>query len=334
MYKNKTTQEKSFFLKNGAAVLEQSIRLFNGKCNPIRTYSSQQLKRATHNFDQSRLIHSGINYQLYRGDDEEEDREISVKVFFPRSNHERHLKMIANEVAVASKMSNHKNVLKLLGYCPHTELPMLVYELPVHGNLLHIVSADGEEAPFETKLRIGIGVANAVAYLHHGHSKTFINRDIRRGQVFLDQDYGAKLCSFYASIPIPEGETHVEADVFGTKGFTPPEVARYGRYTERSDVYDFGILLSELLTGKSWGQILWDNMIDLASRNDLNDTDYDEIMKRELDGMMLLEDEEIGGQLIECAKLVEKCINENVNERPNMVEVAKALILIKTNTTQ
>ncbi|XP_062089996.1 non-functional pseudokinase ZED1-like [Humulus lupulus] len=230
--KKNMTQKKAFFMKNGGAVLEQTILLFNGKSNPLRSYSSQQLKMATHNFDFSRLIHEGAGYRMYKGVDKEDDCEISVKKFsyYSRFNRNESLEKIANEVAIASQMSNHKNVLKLLGYCLETELPMLVYELPVHGNLSRFAERIGKEAQltFETKLRIGIGIANAVAYLHHGHSQTFIHRDIHSGQVFLDQDYGAKLCSFYASIPIPEGETHVEADVFGTKGFTSPEVARYG----------------------------------------------------------------------------------------------------------
>ncbi|KAM6602381.1 hypothetical protein CsatA_021990 [Cannabis sativa] len=334
--KNKSTREEDgLFMKNGGAVLEQTILLFNGKSNPLRSYSSHELNMATHNFNPSQIIHASLNYTLYKGsvivNDDDNEEEISVKMFFPKFNNERHLKMIANEVAVASQMSNHRNVLKLLGYCLDSELPMLVYELPFHGNLLHISELAGQ-APFERKLKICIGIANAISYLHHGHSKTFINRDIRRGQVFLDKDYNAKLCSFYASIPIPEGETHVDADFFGTKGFTPPEVAKYGRYTERSDVYDFGILLSELLTGKTWGQILWD-ITDGSSNYDWNGK-----LKHELETNALMEEEEeeneeIRGQIMECAKLVERCTNESVEERPNMVEVAKALILIKTNNT-
>ncbi|KAM6586048.1 hypothetical protein CsatB_013050 [Cannabis sativa] len=161
--------------------------------------------------------------------------------------------MIANGVAVASQMSNHRNVLKLLGYCLDSELPMLVYELPFHGNLLHISELAGQ-APFERKLKICIGIANAISYLHHGHSKTFINRDIRRGQVFLDKDYNAKLCSFYASIPIPEGETH------------------------------------------TWGQILWD--INDGSSN----YDWNGKLKHELETNALVEEEEIRGPIMECAK--------------------------------
>ncbi|KAF4387673.1 hypothetical protein G4B88_004000 [Cannabis sativa] len=332
---------KNFFLKNGAAVLEQTIRLFNGKSNPLRSYSSQQLNKATNNFHVSRIIHQGGGYQMYRGvlnDGEKDDCGIFVKTFSsePFSKSGDYLEKIATEIAVASNMSNHNNVLKLLGYCLETKWPMLVYDyFPIQGDLssflIHTIEPPlllPPQLPFETKLRIGIGIANAVAYLHHGHSKTFIHRDIHSGQVLLDQDYGPKLFNFYGSIPIPEGETHVDAEVFGTKGFGPPEVVTQGRYTERSDVCDFGFLFCELLTGKSCGKIFWDN-INNGSRYDWNHKSKCELEAK----MSLEEDEEIRCQLMECGKLVERCTNKSVEERPNMVEVAKALILIKSKNT-
>lgn len=104
-------------MKNGAAVLEKLIRLHNGDCNPIRSYSAQQLHNATDNFRWE--IHEDWNYKLYKGF--HEDREISVKKF--KSHEEDQLQRIANEVAIASRMSNHSNVLKLLGCCLETELP-------------------------------------------------------------------------------------------------------------------------------------------------------------------------------------------------------------------
>ncbi|XP_062088512.1 serine/threonine-protein kinase ZRK3-like [Humulus lupulus] len=325
-------QENGFFLKNGAAVFEQSICLFNavrleldhdnltilhhlhhttgtipisdhpprsavqkpsslpeglrsrtvawlrvradhfnGKTNPLRSYSSQQLNRATYNFDFSRLIHQSRNYKLYKGSIDGEDCEISVKMFLPNSE----------------------------------EAPL----------------------PFETKLGIGIGIANALAYLHRGHSKTFIYRDIRSQIVFLDQDYGAKLFDFQSSLLIPEGKTHVDVDrIYGIVGYISPEACFHGRYSERSDVYGFGVLLSELLTGKNLGQLLW-YIYDSADRNGRVDA-----WKRELEASMLQEEEERRGKMMECAKLIKRCITENVDERPNMVEVAKALLLIHTNT--
>ncbi|PON77805.1 Tyrosine-protein kinase [Parasponia andersonii] len=317
-------EKNGFFLKNGAAVLEQLILLFDGKCNQIRTYSAEDLKRATDNFDWSRMIHESWDYTMYKG--LHEDCEISVKKFISPSHYFKDcLKWISNEVAVASLMSNHKNVLKLLGCCLETELPMLVYEFPRNGNLSRMLDRDGgEQLPFETRLRIAIEIANAVAYLHHGLSKTFIHRDIHRGQVFLDQDYGAKLFEFQASIPIPEGETHVDGEVFGTKGFGPPEVMMCGRYTERSDVYDFGILLCHLLIGKRCDRLIWDP----ENRQLYISDDLPELCKRHLEANM--SQGENRAQMMECAELAKRCVKLKADDRPNMIEVAKALVLIKS----
>ncbi|XP_060966266.1 serine/threonine-protein kinase ZRK3-like [Cannabis sativa] len=340
--KNNTKVEEDingFFLRNGGAVLEQTIRLFNGKSNPLRSYSSQQLNNATNNYHVSRIIHQGGGYNMYRGviDRDDEDCEISVKVY---TNHNVSVdfEMIANDVAIASQMSNHKNVLKLLGYCLDRELPILVYELPLQGNLSRFLlyrneNCEKEEPPppspplllpFETKLRIGIGIANALAYLHHGHSKTFIYRDIRKEVVLLDQDYGAKLFDFQASLPIPEGKTHVDVDrVIGTYWYMSPEVRAYGRYTERSDVYGFGVLFSELLSGKSWGYMADPDSATVNSPYlGASFDNWFDAWKNELKINTLREEgeEEIRGQIMECVKLVEKCTKENVGERPDMVE--------------
>ncbi|PON89318.1 Tyrosine-protein kinase [Trema orientale] len=324
--KNENKVEKNgFFLKNGAAVLEQLILLFDGKCNRIRTYSAEDLKRATDNFDRSRMIHESAGYIMYKG--LHEDCEISVKKFISPSHYKfmDSLKRISNEAAVASRMSNHKNVLKLLGCCLETELPMLVYEFPGNGNLSRMLDRDGgEQLPFESRLSIAIEIANAVAYLHHGLSKKFIHRDVHRGQVFLDQDYGAKLFEFQASIPIPEGETHVDAEVYGTKVFGPPEVLMYGRYTERSDVYDFGILLCDLLIGKRPDRLIWDR----ENKQLYTLDDLPELCRRHLEANM--SQAENGAQMMECAELAKRCVKLNADDRPNMIEVAKALVLIKS----
>ena len=249
--KKDKTKKKSFFLRNGAAVLEHVILSFNGKCNSIQTFSAEDIKKSTDNFNWSRMLYWGCGYRMYKG--VHEDRKISVKKFELTSYlFGDILKLVTNEVAVASRMSNHKNVLKLLGCCLETELPILVYEYPENGNLSDYFDRDGnEQLPFENKLRIVTEIANAVAYLHHGLSKTFIHRDLNCRNVFLNQDYSAKLSEFELSLPIPEGKTHVNAEKeCSTTGFFAREVALYGRFTEKSDVYNFGILLCELLIGK------------------------------------------------------------------------------------
>lgn len=272
-FRNKKDErkKKDFFLKNGAAVLEKLIRLHNGDCNLIRSYSAQQLHNATGNFRWE--IHEDWNYKLYKGF--HEDREISVKKF--KSRKEDQLQGIANEVAIASRMSNHNNVLKLLGCCLETELPLLVYEFPVLGNLgSTIYRPIDNQLPRELRLRMVTGIANAVAYLHHGLSKMIIHRDIKPRNIFLDEGHTAKLFEFQEAIPIPEGETHVDVEtIYGTYGFLAPEVAVHMRHTEKSDVYAFGVLLFEVLTGKKFNELLlWQREIFNNKSSDMRVQSY------------------------------------------------------------
>lgn len=354
--------KERFFLENGAAVLEKIISLHNGVCNPIRSYSFQQLKNATNGFLWE--IHGDWNYQLHKGI--HEDREIFVKKF---TGYNATVERIANEIAMASRMSNHNNVLKLLGCCLEMELPLLVYEFTRNENLgSHIYRADDNQLTWKLKLRIATGTANAIAYLHRGLSKTIIHRDIKPTNIFLDENHAAKLFEFQEAIPIPEGETHVDVEVlFGTRGYFAPEVLIHKRHTEKSDVFAFGILLGDVLTGKRYNDLqLWYEEISNDNSSDSRVQPFDSLGFQSDDicsqegenresvssnvqpndisfGHMLQKygraleyycenfcQDENRAQELECMKLVLRCVKMNPDERPDMIEVEKALRLIKT----
>ncbi|KAL5574457.1 hypothetical protein UlMin_016156 [Ulmus minor] len=294
--KEKKTRKELFFLKNGAAVLEQLISSLNGDCNPIRNYSAQQLKTATNSF------HLDL---------------INVN--------------IANEVAIASRMSSHNNVLKLLGCCLETEWPILVYEYPKRGNLADCLNRTDRDVPLalEFKLRIAMKVANAVAYLHHGLSKKFIHGDIESCNIFLDQNFDpkqAKLFEFQWALSIPEGENHVQADVvFGTYGLLAPEAMLNQRYSEKSDVYAFGGLLYEILTKKKIHRFSLDFSVPGTSFQDPASG-----LRFCVEASTLLQ-EENRAQVMEAIKLMEVRRKDNPDDRPDMIEVAKVLRLITSS---
>lgn len=338
-------KKESFFLKNGAAMLEQIVASFNGKCNPLRTYSAEELRTATNDFHRDRQLHQDWSYTLYKG--VHKGREVSVKRFKPygsvetsRYTNEEFLGLIANEAATASQMSNHKCVLKLLGYCLETEVPLLVYEYPANGNLYDHYSG-ALAVPWETKLRIANGVANAVAYLHHGFSDTILHRDIKSGNIFLDQDYVPKLFEFQNSIRIPEGKAHVDGDLFGTRGFIAPEVLVKSRFTERSDVYGFGVLLCEVLTAMKRRDLLADS--DLyqeaeSSSSSISKSEFEAtsvfqgahtagLCRKYLEANVLHAGNEAQG--VECCELVKRCLSLNPDDRPNMIHVAQSLRRIR-----
>ncbi|CAB4272970.1 unnamed protein product [Prunus armeniaca] len=327
------TKEEGCFLKNGAAMLEQLIHSFYGNCNPIRMYSKEELKKATNDYCWDGMAHRDWNSRLYKG--VHEDHGILVKKFeADSSSYMDPLELITNEAAVASNMSKHKNVLKLLGCCLECELPMLVYEFPAKGNLSHHIYGDGQSLQWQIRLKIAIEVADAVAYLHYGMPKMIIHRDIKAGHVFLDQDYVAKLSEFRTSVPIPLGKTHVDVEVItGTHSCLPPEYAISGRTSEKSDVHSFGILLCEIFAGKRWDSLLiWfmenSNKGSSSSYNELEFRQLANLFKTYLEANVL--EEENKKQVVECAKLIERCLKTNPDDRPIMTEVAQSLRLIKS----
>ncbi|KAL6144943.1 hypothetical protein ACLB2K_055633 [Fragaria x ananassa] len=163
------------------------------------------------------MIYDGWNFRVYKG--VYGGREILVKIFGERSNYRSGELLTATELAISSNMSNHKNVLKLLGCCLETELATLVFEFPAKGNLPHHIYGDNAQSlPWKIKLKIAIEIADAVSYLHHGSSKVFIHRNLRTENIFLDQDWVAKLSDFQVSLPIPLDEDHVVSKYLGFLG--------------------------------------------------------------------------------------------------------------------
>lgn len=152
-------------------------------------------------------------------------------------------------------MGVHKNALKLLGCCLETYLPTPLYEFPINGGLVQGIRSF-EDLPkthnltWENRLSIAGKIANVVSYLHLAFPRPVIHRDVKARNILLDQDFVPKMCSFILSVPLPEGETHVIVDrVHGTLGFMAPEYLTTRTVTKKIDVFSFGVLLLELLTG-------------------------------------------------------------------------------------
>lgn len=102
---------------------------------------------------------------------------------------------------------------------------------------------------WETRLKIAVGAAQGLAYLHHDCDPRIIHRDVKSSNILLDENFEARLSDFGIAKCIPSANTHTLTYVLGTIGYIDPEYARTSRLTEKSDVYSFGIVLLELLTG-------------------------------------------------------------------------------------
>nr|AYU56585.1 ERECTA2 [Oropetium thomaeum] len=146
----------------------------------------------------------------------------------------------------------HRNLVSLQGYSLSPAGNLLFYDYMENGSLWDVLhgSSKKEKLDWEARLRIALGAAQGLAYLHHECSPRIIHRDIKSKNILLDIDYEAHISDFGIAKSLCVSKTHTSTCVMGTIGYIDPEYARTSRLNEKSDVYSYGIVLLELLTGK------------------------------------------------------------------------------------
>ena len=224
-------KREEYMLTNGELLLERRISYFDGKySNPMRSFSADELQKATDSYNhENRIFGYTSHFRWYKGCFE--GRLIFVKKYMDSSipTHSRSFltdpEMFANEISVAAQLSGHKNSLKLLGCCLETQIPTLVFEFPMNGNLGDQLRSNPTCLSWKSRLKIANEIASVITYLHTAFPRPIIHRDIHPGHFYLDQDLRAKLSDFICSMALPEGKTQVENEVAcGTLGYIGPEV--------------------------------------------------------------------------------------------------------------
>nr|POE88716.1 wall-associated receptor kinase-like 9 [Quercus suber] len=249
----------------------------------------------------------------------------SYKVIKKRKNIKQYL--VKEDKALYTKECWH--VVKLLGCCLETEVPLLVYEFIPNGTLSQYLHVQNVEFPatWDMRLRIATEVAGALFYLHSAASSPIYHRDIKTTNILLDDKYRAKVADFGTSRSIAVDQTHLTTVVQGTFGYLDPEYFQSSQFTEKSDVYSFGVVLVELLTGEKAissartpeRKSLATYFIHSMEENNLFDIINAQVMKD-------AKKEEI----IAVANLAKMCLNLNGKKRPTMKEAATQLEAIQT----
>ncbi|RHN67570.1 putative protein kinase RLK-Pelle-RLCK-VIIa-2 family [Medicago truncatula] len=146
----------------------------------------------------------------------------------------------------------HPNLVRLVGYCIEDENRLLVYEFMPKGSLEnHLFKRRSTPLTWAKRMKIMLGAAKGLAFLHEEAEKPIIYRDFKTSNILLDSDYNAKLSDFGLAKNGPMGDkTHVSAQVIGTQGYVDPEYVMTGHLSSKSDVYSFGVVLLEMLTGR------------------------------------------------------------------------------------
>ncbi|KAK9219130.1 hypothetical protein WN943_007769 [Citrus x changshan-huyou] len=316
-------------MRNGERLLKELIASSNGKYNPYRIFSAEELRIATNNYDEQNIVLEDPFRKLYKGFWQK--RSISLMKY--NGNRNQHaLEWCINHIVYASRMS-HKHIIKLIGCCLETQIPIPVFESVQIGTLAdrihHHCEQHFEALSLTDRLKVAMDIAHAVAYLHVGFSRPIVYRDMKPTNILFNEQSDAKLFDFSLSLSIPDGETHIELDyVEGTPGFIAPE-----NFTtlinEQCDVYGFGAFLFELLTAQEVS-----DHVSFESR-----FHYEENVKRlsgqncrfkEMVDSIIIEDKSCTctgkeQQLQAFKQLTLQCMDFSPEDRPTMVDVAKQL---------
>ncbi|KAI4341147.1 hypothetical protein MLD38_025906 [Melastoma candidum] len=219
----------------------------------------------------------------------------------------------------------HKNLVRLLGYCIEGVHRMLVYEYVNNGNLeqwLHGATEQNRGLTWEQRMKIMLGTAKALAYLHESIEPKVVHRDIKSSNILIDRDFNAKISDFGLAKLLGSDESHIATRVMGTFGYVAPEYANTGLLNEKSDVYSFGILLLESVTGRDPVDYSRPaNEVNLVEwlKNMVGSRRVEEVVDPNLEVMPTLRD-------IKRAVLVAlRCIDPESVKRPKMTQVIRML---------
>ncbi|KAF3975647.1 hypothetical protein CMV_001101 [Castanea mollissima] len=214
--------------------------------------SIQVLRNVTNNFSEQNILGQGGFGTVYKGE-LHDGTKIAVKRMESGVIAGKGLAEFKSEIAVLTKV-RHRHLVALLGYCLDGNERLLVYEYMPQGTLSRHIFNWAEEGlkPLEwtKRLILALDVARGVEYLHGLAHQSFIHRDLKPSNILLGDDMRAKVADFGLVRLAPEGKGSIETRIAGTFGYLAPEYAVTGRVTTKVDIFSFGVILMELITGR------------------------------------------------------------------------------------
>ncbi|KAK2975033.1 hypothetical protein RJ640_017261, partial [Escallonia rubra] len=299
---------------------------------PLRIFSFSELKVATRNFRQDTVLGEGGFGKVYKGWLEKANSRngsgsvVAIKRL--TSGSLQGLTEWQSEVNVLGRLS-HPNLVKLLGFCLEKKEQLIVYEFMQKGSLEDHLFGRGsavQPLPWDLRIKVLIGAARGLAFLHKS-KKQVIYRDFKASNILLDGSYNAKLSDFgLAKMGPSAGQSHVTTRVMGTYGYAAPEYVATGHLYVKSDVYGFGVVLVEMLTGlraldtkrPSWQH----NLVEWAKPFLANRRKLKNIMDSRLEGKYPSK------AAVLIAQLALTCLVPEPRTRPPMEVVVETLILL------
>ncbi|KAL0315768.1 UNVERIFIED_CONTAM: Receptor-like serine/threonine-protein kinase ALE2 [Sesamum radiatum] len=303
--------------------LGSSIAAYTGSA---KTFSSGDIERATDFFNETRILGEGGFGRVFSGV-LEDGTKVAVKVL-KRYDQQGGREFLA-EVEMLSRL-HHRNLVKLIGICVEDRTRCLVYELIPNGSVeSHLHGSDKERSPLDwsARLKIALGAARALAYLHEDSSPRVIHRDFKASNILLEDNFTPKVSDFgLARAALDEENRHISTRVMGTFGYVAPEYAMTGHLLVKSDVYSYGVVLLELLTGRK--------PVDMSQPpGQENLVSWARPLLTSREGLESIIDQSLGpdfpyDSIAKVAAIASMCVQPEVSQRPFMGEVVQALKLV------
>lgn len=289
--------------------------------------SIQVLRNVTNNFSQENILGRGGFGTVYKGE-LHDGTKIAVKRMESGVMSEKGLDEFKSEIAVLTKV-RHRHLVALLGYCLDGNERLLVYEYMPQGTLSRYLFHWKEEGlkPLEwtKRLTIALDVARGVEYLHGLAQQSFIHRDLKPSNILLGDDMRAKVADFGLVRLAPDGKASVVTRLAGTFGYLAPEYAVTGRVTTKIDVYSFGVILMEIITGRraldeSQHEEESVHLVPWFRRMHINKDTF----RKAIDPTIDLDDEALAG-ISTIAELAGHCCAREPHQRPDMSHAVNVL---------
>ncbi|EAZ26501.1 hypothetical protein OsJ_10394 [Oryza sativa Japonica Group] len=295
-------------------------RLIHGQ-----SFTYGELYAATGGFSDDRFLGEGGFGQVYRGV-LDNSQEVAIKILNLQGNQGD--REFITEASVLSKL-HHTNLVKLIGCCQDGDQRLLVYEYMPLGSLkshLHDLSPDKKPLDWNTRIKILVGAAKGLQHLHVNVDPPVINRDVKSENILLGDGYHPKLSDFGLAKMGPTGDdTHISTRVMGTLGYCAPDYLESGKLTVQSDIYSFGVVMLEVITGQ---KVIDDsrakperNIVEWAIPK-INKKDFPKLADPVLNGQYHMR------SLFRALTVAALCVDRTANRRPDITAVVDALTQI------
>ncbi|KAL6609763.1 hypothetical protein ACP70R_039732 [Stipagrostis hirtigluma subsp. patula] len=284
-----------------------------------RFFSFDELKNCTNNFSDTHEIGSGGYGKVYKGTLVDGTR-VAIKRAEPGSM--QGVVEFKNEIELLSRV-HHRNLVSLIGFCYEQGEQMLVYEYISNGTLRENLLVRGTYLDWKKRLRIALGSARGLAYLHELADPPIIHRDIKSTNILLDDNLKAKVADFGLSKLVADTQKgHVSTQVKGTLGYLDPEYYMTQQLSEKSDVYSFGVVMLELVSGRQ--PIENGKYIVREVRLAIDPSDRDHYGLRALVDPAVRDAARTAG-FRRFVQLAMRCVDESAAARPAMGDVVKEI---------